>query len=67
MGKIMKWIDTKKELPKLDRFYFITDGKNVALAKWSVGNMCWHFLWHSSVFDPSHMLEINLPLIRGEE
>jgi len=62
-----EWIDTKKHLPELNKLYFITDGKDVALAKFSIDNMCWSFLWHYSVFNPTHMIKVELPNIDTNE
>ena len=58
-----KWIDTSKELPKLKSLYWITDGKDLALSKWSMESMQWHFLFHDSVFKPTHMLLASVPKI----
>lgn len=58
---IFDWISVKRELPKIGKLYLITDGKDIALAKFDIEQMQWHFLWHYSVFKPTFMLEIIIP------
>ena len=59
------WISTEKELPKLKKLYWITDGKDVALAKWSMESMGWYFKYHHSTFKPTHMLQVQLPPLKS--
>jgi hypothetical protein len=57
----MDWIDLRSQLPNLRSYYFIADGKDIALAKFNAESMQWKFLWHYSTFKPTHMLAIKLP------
>jgi len=50
-----------KQLPIVGRNYWISDGKDVALATWNMERMQWQFLYHYSVFKPSLMLPVKLP------
>lgn len=56
-----KWTRCDEQLPELKTLYFISDGKNVALAKFDAEGMRWHFLWHYSTFKPTHMIKVSLP------
>lgn len=58
-----EWLDVTKQMPQPPRKYWITDGKDVALAEWNIENMNWKFIWHYSVFKPVAMLPIKLPQI----
>lgn len=57
----MQWQSTDDELPKLKKLYFITDGKDLALARFEAEGMRWRFEWHYSVFKPTYMCEVILP------
>lgn len=56
-----EWLDCTKQLPIVGRNYWISDGKDVALATWNTERMQWQFLYHYSVFKPSLMLPVKLP------
>lgn len=58
-----EWIDCKKALPILGRMYWITDGKDVALAEWNIETMQWRFRYQYSMFNPVAMLPVKLPPI----
>ena len=59
-----EWLDCKKVLPIVGRMYWITDGKDVALAQWSMEYMQWSFKYqYSSMFKPVAMLPVKLPPI----
>ena len=58
-GKV--WLDVKHHMPTVPRKYWLTDGKDVALAEWSIENMHWKFLYMYSCFKPTHMLPVKLP------
>ena len=58
-----EWLDCKKQLPIVGRMYWITDGKDVALAEWSMENMHWRFHYQYSMFKPVAMLPVKLPTI----
>ncbi|MFN9114462.1 MAG: hypothetical protein ACK5XN_30750 [Bacteroidota bacterium] len=56
-----KWLVCADKMPEPVRKYWITDGKDVALAEWRTDKMQWRFLYHYSVFVPTHMLPVKLP------
>lgn len=58
-----EWLDCNKELPIPHDLYWITDGHDIALAKFIPGKMHWKFEWHYSVFVPKYFLKVNLPKI----
>ena len=57
----MQWIDTSQELPDLKRLYWVSDGKDIALARWNIKDMCWKFLYMTEFFKPRLMLPVILP------
>lgn len=61
-----EWLDCKKVMPQPPRKYWITDGKDIALAEWKIADMHWKFIWHYSVFAPVAMLPVKLPQIPEE-
>lgn len=58
-----EWLDCKKVMPDVPRHYWLTDGKSIALGKWSIADMWWQFLWQNDVFKPTHMLPVKLPAL----
>ena len=56
-----KWVSTKEVMPELGRFYWISDGKDVALAKWDIERMQWKMLYMYAVVKPTLMLKVKLP------
>lgn len=61
------WLDCRKNMPQPPRKYWITDGKDIALAEWNIERMQWKFLYHHSVFNPTFMLPVKLPEIPSYE
>ena len=58
-----EWLDCTKQLPIVGRNYWISDGKDVALATWNMERMQWQFLYHYSVFKPSLITKYILILL----
>ena len=59
-GKV--WLDVNVELPLKGRFYWVSDGRDIALASWDIPNMRWKYHYMHSVFEVRYMLPVKLPL-----
>jgi len=60
-GEILTWKKTSEELPILNRNYWLSDGKKLALGTWNIKDMCWQFLWLKELFDVKYFMEVKLP------
>lgn len=56
-----QWQRIDEVLPELGRFYWVSDGHDVALATWGVKNMKWNYKYMHSVFKVKYMLRVKLP------
>lgn len=55
------WLRTDQCMPELNRFYWISDGKDIALAVWNIEDMCWKFKYMHSIVKPVYMMPVKLP------
>lgn len=62
-NQVGEWQSCAEFMPVPGCKYWITDGLSRALAKWNtLPVMQWEFLWHDTVFKPTHMFAVDLPL-----
>lgn len=54
------WLDVTLVMPEAGRMYWVSDGKDISLAKWNIANMCWIYKYMYSCFKPTCMMPIKL-------
>lgn len=59
----MGWKPISEVVPDPLRTYWITDGKDYALAQFRLPSYEWRFLYHWSVFKPTHIYLVELPAL----
>lgn len=56
------WLDNDKHLPENEhRMYWVSDGKNINLARFDISKKDWKPLWMSAAFKVKYFMPIKLP------
>lgn len=56
-----EWHSIEKEMPQPNILYFVTDGERWAMAKWSIKNMWWSYVYHSDILKVTHFMKVKIP------